>query len=231
MTIPIALVEDNERLRRRFLDRFRFFAEIEVVFSAASGEAFLERLAELPADRLPHVVLMDIELPGLSGIQVTERLKAVHPDVEVMMCTVFEDEDKILESIRMGATGYLLKDMSVEAVVEAIRELLDGGSPMSPAIARKVLSQVHRTAPSGSADDTVSSGPKENRAEGKFSLTPREREILERIVQDEMEPAIADALHISPHTVRTHIKNIYTKLHVHSRASAVRVTLQRNLLG
>ena len=223
MPVRIALVEDNPTLRRRFIERFRFFDDVEVILSAESGELFLARLAELAASDMPRVVLMDIELPGISGIETTARVKEAYPDIEVLMCTVFEEEDRIFDSIRAGATGYLLKDASADAVVGAILELLAGGSPMSPAIARKMLSHVQReklhgepAAATDAADD--------------YRLTKREMEILEYLVQDELEPAIADDLHISPHTVRTHIKNIYKKLHVHSRASAVRVTFEQNLL-
>lgn len=221
MRTRVALVEDNHTLRRRFIERFRFFPDVELVLSAGSGEAFLSSLQQLPPAEHPQVVLMDIELPGISGIETTARLRAAHPEIEVMMLTVFEDEDRIFTSIQAGASGYLLKDASTDALVGAVLELLQGGAPMSPAVARKMLGYVR-------AGDQAAPVPPDERP--RFELTEREREILEQLVEDETEPLIADKLHISPHTVRTHIKNIYKKLHVHSRASAVRVALEQQLL-
>ena len=137
------------------------------------------------------------------------------------MLTVFEDEAKIFASIQAGASGYLLKDASADAIVGAILELQRGGAPMSPAVARRVMRFVRDTesptteAPSPAAPD----------------LTEREQEILQHLATDETEAQIADRLFISPHTVRTHVKNIYKKMHVHSRAAAVRIGFQQRLLG
>ena len=223
MHVRVALVEDNATLRRRFVERFRFFEDIELVLASGSGEEFLQALATLPTAQRPQVVLMDIELPGISGIETTARLKKDYPEIDVMMQTVFEQEDKIFASIQAGASGYLLKDASTDKIVGAVLELVRGGAPMSPAVARKMLAFVRtteKTAPKAKA----AAGPE------AFDLSERELELLEYLVQDEPESVIADHLHISPHTVRTHIKNIYKKLHVHSRASAVRVTLQQQLL-
>ena len=223
MHVRVALVEDNATLRRRFVERFRFFEDIELVLASGSGEEFLQALATLPAAQRPQVVLMDIELPGISGIETTARLKKDYPEIDVMMQTVFEHEDKIFASIQAGASGYLLKDASADKIVGAVLELVRGGAPMSPAVARKMLAFVRATEQTASSHAAPS--PQE-----AFDLSARELELLEYLVQDEPEPIIADRLHISPHTVRTHIKNIYKKLHVHSRASAVRVTLEQQLL-
>ena len=223
MSVRVALVEDNATLRRRFVERFRFFEDIELVLSSGSGEEFLQALAALPAARRPQVVLMDIELPGISGIETTARLKKDYPEIDVMMQTVFEQEDKIFASIQAGASGYLLKDVSTDAIVGAVLELVRGGAPMSPAVARKMLAFV-RASDEAAPDAVAAAGPQ------PFDLSERELELLAYLVQDEPESIIADHLYISPHTVRTHIKNIYKKLHVHSRASAVRVTLQQHLL-
>jgi DNA-binding NarL/FixJ family response regulator len=223
MPITIALVEDNETLRRRFIERFRFFDDVELVLAAGSGEAFLGRLRELSTDRHPQVVLMDIELPGISGIVTTARLKEAWPDIEVMMLTVFEDEDRIFDSIRAGASGYLLKDATTDAIVGAVLSLMKGGAPISPAVARKMLGYVR-------SGDGEAPRPQDGEPSATFELSDRELEILQLVVQDDLETVIADRLHISPHTVRTHIKNIYKKLHVHSRASAVRVAFEHNLL-
>lgn len=219
MPVPLALVEDNPTLRHRLLERLRYFEEVTVVFAAETGEACLRHLEALAGDALPRIILMDIELPGISGIDTTALVRDRYPSIDVLMLTVFEEEDKIFASIQAGASGYLLKDTSTEAIVAAVDLLEAGGAPMSPVVARKMLHFV-RTAPAPTST-TPTPG---------FSLSDRERELLEYLVRDETEAHIADALFISPHTVRTHIKNIYKKLHVHSRASAVRVALEHRLL-
>lgn len=220
MPVRVALVEDNPTLRRRLVERFRFFEAVEVLFVAPDGESCLDELDRCAVTRRPQVMLMDIELPGISGIETTARLRERYPEIDVLMLTVFEHEEKIFQSIQAGASGYLLKDTSTEVIVKAVEELVRGGAPMSPVVARKMLALM-RTQPR--PDEEA------ERAQEAFSLSNREMEILQQIVQDETEPQIAETLHISPHTVRTHIKNIYKKLHVHSRASAVRVALEQKL--
>ena len=221
MPIPVALVEDNATLRQRFTERLGFFPDVEVTLVVGSGEDLLARIGRLPDERRPHVVLMDIELPQMSGIDATALLKQEYPDIEVVMLTVFEQEDKIFRSIQAGAVGYVLKDASADRIVAAILELELGGAPMSAPVARKLLRHVHEQSPI----------PPPPGGDPPFQLTPRELEILEHIVRDETEEEMADLLHISPHTVRSHVKNIYKKLHVHSRAAAVRVALQNRLLS
>lgn len=225
MAVRVALVEDNDSFRRRFVERFRFFEEVSLVLSASNGQMFLRRVAALPEEDRPEVVLMDIEMPGMSGIETTLRLKEARPEIDVIMLTVFKHDEKVFDSIRAGAAGYLLKDASADEVVGAILELARGGAPMSPEVARRMLQfvrsgeNVHR--PEASDEDAIA----------RFELTDRELDILHHLVEDKTEAVLADELHISPHTVRTHIKNIYKKLHVHSRASAVRVALEERLLG
>lgn len=218
MPARVALVEDNPALRRRFVERFRFFSDVELILSAGSGEEFLDRLRACQSDGRPQVVLMDIELPGMSGIEATARVRELYPEMEIVMLTVFEDEDKIFASIQSGASGYLLKESSTDVIVGAVLEMLQGGAPMSPAVARKMLGYVR--------SNEQAAAPS-----GAFNLSEREHEILERLMTDETEQVIADRLFISPHTVRAHIKSIYKKLHVHSRASAVRIAVERRLFS
>lgn len=222
MSVRVALVEDHPAFRQRLTERLRFFADVELVLTADSGDAFLERIEALRPDARPEVVIMDIEMPGLTGIETTRRLKAAHPEIDVLMFTVFEHDDSIFDSIQAGASGYLLKDSSADQIVGAVLELAGGGAPMSPGVARRVLAQARAaTAPV----------PRQAEAEAEtFDLTERERDVLQRLVEADTEDAIADRLFISPHTVRTHIKNIYKKLHVHSRASVVRVAIENRLL-
>lgn len=214
MPVRVALVEDHPAFRQRLAERLRFFDAVTLTHTAEDGERFLRMLED--EERLPQVVLMDIEMPGLSGIETTRRLKAAHPGIDVLMLTVFEHDESIFTSIRAGASGYLLKDTPTAEVVRAVLELTEGGAPMSPGIARRVLERARTAASPAPA--------------AAFDLTDRERELLQHLVDGSTEEAIAEALFISPHTVRTHIKNIYKKLHVHSRAAVVRTALEHRLL-
>jgi DNA-binding NarL/FixJ family response regulator len=168
---------------------------------------------------------MDIALPKMSGIDVTIALKELFPEIDVMMITVFEDEAKIFQAIQAGASGYLLKDDSPDKIVDAIRDLAKGGAPMSQSVARKVLNftrtkmeAISKTASTNNVSPVM------------FELSERERELLNGLVKGETYTSLAKLHFISPHTVKTHIKNIYKKLHVHSRATAVRVALERKLV-
>ena len=218
MKIPIAIVEDDERTRKRLLQRFKFFDEIQILFIAKSGEELLKQLEERTPEELPTVILMDIELPKMSGIDATAMVKEYYPKIEIIMQTVFEHEEKIFKSIQAGASGYLLKDDAISEYVSAIKELTEGGAPLSMCIARKVL-------------DFIRKGEEKPKETKSFELTSRELEILEQVGLDQTPDQIGDVLYISPHTVRTHIKKIYKKLHVHSKAAAVRVALEHNLIS
>lgn len=223
MPTRVALVEDVPALRQRLVERLQFFDTVQITLISESGDACLDALARItPAER-PEVVLMDIEMPGLDGIETTRLLRDRYPDIEVMMLTVFEDEERIFGAIQAGASGYLLKDTSADALVAAIEELRSGGAPLSPVIARKMLSLVRHDA----APLVPESGPDASEA---FALSRREIDVLRAIVEADTEREIADRLFVSLHTVRTHVKNIYRKLHVHSRAEAVRLALERRLV-
>lgn len=210
----VALVEDVPMLRRSLEERMRM-AGITVAASFGTGEALLDGFAAL--DPRPDVVLMDLGLPGLSGAQATERLQAAHPAVAVLVLTVFEDEEAIFAAVKAGASGYLLKDTTTERLVEAIEEVRAGGVPLSPVVARTLLR-------------LAVDGPPADLAPETFQLTPREQEILRLAVRGDSEVRIGAQLFISPHTVRTHLAHIYDKLHVSSRAAAVRVALTSGLV-
>jgi DNA-binding NarL/FixJ family response regulator len=216
MSIRIAIAEDNPLTRKQYKQRFEFFEDIEILFISGNGKELLKTLST--SGQSPQVILMDIEMPELSGIDTTAIVKDKYPLIEVMMLTVFEDEDNLFNAVKAGASGYLLKDTSTDGIAEAIRDLLEGGVPLSKSIARKVLNFIR-----GDKRDKSSN-------EETFNLTNREIEILKAIVDDDTEYAIAMDLGISEHTVRTHVKNIYRKLQVHSRGAVVKAAYENNLL-
>jgi DNA-binding NarL/FixJ family response regulator len=215
----VAILDDSERFRKQLVERLGFYPEVAVAFDSGSATDFLARVAG--ADTPPDVALLDIELSASSGIEVASRLTAENPTIGILMFTVFEAEETVLAAIQAGASGYLLKDASAAAIVQAVREVHEGGVPLSRSVARHLLGMVGGRpatpplpAPGAAADE----------------LTAREVELLEQIVLGETEHVIAARLRISPHTVRTHVKNIYRKLRVRSRAAAVRQAYQRHLL-
>ena len=208
VSVRLALVEDRPDVRQLLTERLAFFDDVELVSVSGSAEAFFERLDAAA----PEVVLMDIELPGMDGIEATGRLRESHPETEVLMLTVFEDEDRIFAAVQAGASGYLLKDASAGRIVGAVLEVARGGAPVSPLVAKKLLGWIR-------GDDCEAVG-----------LTDRERDVLGLIVEGLTEDGIADRLYISPHTVRSHIKSLYRKLEVHSRAEVVRVAYERRLI-
>lgn len=219
MGIRIAYVEDNSSLRKRFQEQIAFFDDLELVATYAAAPTALNDLPRLKPSQFPEIILMDIGLPGMTGIEATIAIKEHFPEIEIMMYTVFEDALKIFQAIQACASGYLLKDDPMESVVEAIRELKAGGAPMSQSIARKVLTFFRPGLPSTPLRDPTN-----------MNLSDRELELLEGLVHGETYATLARKLSISPHTVKTHFKNIYRKLHVHSRALAVRVALEKGLV-
>ena len=174
-----------------------------------------DALDNLPAER-PSVVLMDIKMKGMDGIECVRRLKEKMPDILVIMLTVFEEEDLIFDALMAGAIGYLLKRQPPEQLLEAIHDLLAGGSPMSATIARKVVKLLQRSGDPGKQTGGV-----------RLLLSARQREMLDLLAAGEPYKAIADKMDLSIHTVRGYIRRIYEKLQVHSRTEAVAKYLQR----
>jgi len=208
MSVKVAIVEDNADLRgtlARVIDRATGFQCIGQYGDAESA------LQGLPKDN-PRVVLMDINLPGMNGVECVRQLKQRLPETLVVMLTAYEDTDNIFGSLEAGASGYLLKRSKSAEILDAIREVVDGGSPMTAHIARKV---VHSFQTKGASPQ-----PTENLAE-------REKEVLDLLAQGFMYKEIADKLGISFETVRTYIRRIYEKLQVRSRTEAVAKVLRR----
>ncbi len=208
--LRVALVEDQESIREG-LSALIDAAGLRAVGAFGSMEKALPALLADP----PDVALLDIGLPGMSGIEGVRRIKQQAPGVEVMILTVFGDDDHVFEAICAGASGYLLKDTPPERLIAAIRELAGGGAPMSPEVARRVVTMFSRVAPP--------------RQEGE-RLTPRELDLLEALAEGHSYKTAARVLGLSIDTIRFHIRNVYAKLHVHSKSEAVVQALRRGLV-
>lgn len=199
--IKVSVVEDNDRFRAGLTVMLEGYPEFRCLGAYRSAE---EALTKIPETR-PDVVLMDIELPERNGIECVRELSRRLPGLPIMMLTAYDDPEKIFESLRAGACGYLLKRTPPAEVLEAIKELHRGGSPMSTQIARRVVASLHQLTPR-----TATAG-----------LTDREEQILSRLAKGYSNKEIASLLDISLETVRTHLRHIYEKLHVHSRTEAL----------
>ncbi len=218
MKIPIAIVDDNTQNRLSLADQISYSDEIMVRFTAKNGNDFLEQMKQLAPASHPSVVLMDIEMPEMTGIETVKYAHQINPDLKFLMLTVFDDDDKIFEAIKNGANGYLLKDEKTITIIDHIQQLLDiGGAPMSPSIARKAMALLSRARfdEKDSARDNVSE-----------RLSERECDVLKLVVEGKDYKAIAEKLFLSTHTIRKHIANIYDKLHVSSKAQVINMALQ-----
>ncbi|MBX9782101.1 MAG: response regulator transcription factor [Chitinophagaceae bacterium] len=217
MTYIIALAEDNSINRNTFLQKINMLGNMQVAFVAADGHAFMEEMKGLPHAKLPQVVFMDLEMPQMDGIETIRLAKSLHPQIHFIVLTVFDDDEKIFEAIKAGASGYLLKHEPAGMLQEAIINVLEyGGAPMSPAIARKALRLMSKS----------SLVAAEEKHELPEMITGREEEILKHMVNGWDAKRIASELNISVLTVRKHIANLYEKLHVQSKAEVMNMAHQ-----
>jgi DNA-binding NarL/FixJ family response regulator len=212
MSIRVTVFEDNHSLRVGLYQLINGSDGFECVGAFENCANLLRNIK----DTKPDIVLMDIGMPGINGIEAVKILREKYPDLKILMQTVFQDNDKIFESILAGANGYMLKNTSPVRILEAIKEIYDGGAPMSPSIATKVLKMVAQPVASEKRD--------------LFNLSDREMEILNCLVKGMSYKLIADACLISIDTVRTHIRSIYEKLQVHSKSEAVAKAIKRNIV-
>jgi len=201
MSIAIAIVEDQREMRESLVEWLGSAPGLRCVGAHATAEEALKRVP----DENPDVVLMDINLTGMNGIECVSRLRQKMPQLQVLMLTTYDNGDLIFDSLRAGASGYLLKNMPRDELVQALQQLRAGGAPMSLQIARKVINYFHE-----------STKPSENLRQ----LTGRESEILKLLAKGYLYKEIAEQLGVSMSTVRTHISAVYEKLHVHSRTEA-----------
>ena len=200
--ISVSIIDDEKELRESIATFINGSPGFRCVSTYGSADVALQRV---PTDK-PDVVLMDINMPGMNGIECVERLKSLMPEIQIVMLTVYEDTDQIFRALAAGATGYLLKRLSPSKLLQAIREVQAGGSPMSNSIARKVVASFQK------AKKTDEKQP---------HLSPREQAVLDCLAKGLTYKQIADQLEISIDTIRTHLRRVYEKLHVQSRTEAV----------
>lgn len=204
----VCIVEDKEDLREGMNMMLQLSEHYELVGSFANAEIALKEIPQI----LPDAVLMDINLPGASGIECVANLKDTFPDMLFMMCTAYEDNDKIFDSLKSGASGYILKTEGPKIIIEALDDLLAGGSPMSSSIARKVVASFTNMYKKNEVVET---------------LSDREKMVLDQLAKGLIGKEVADVLNISWGTVRKHVQNIYKKLQVNTRVEAVNMYLKR----
>lgn len=202
MPIKVAIVEDDEGIRASLATLIRRSPSLRLAGDYPDAEAALREIPRKP----PQVVLMDINLPGVNGVECVRQLKAGLPEVQFLMLTVYEDSDSLFNSLKAGASGYLLKRTASTRLLEAIRDVHAGGAPMTPQLARRVVQFFARPA----EDESPVS-----------RLTPGEKEFLHQLANGYAYKEIADRMKISIDTVRSYVRTVYEKLHVHSRTEAV----------
>ena len=215
MRYKIALVDDHSKTLHHLKNELGALDTIDVIFTAANGEDYLQQMKKLPYDQHPQAVIMDIDMPIVNGIDAVKQSRQLYENVEYVMFTITDDDDKLFDAIQAGANGYLLKDEPISAICDAIQQVIEkSGAPMSPSIARKTLKLLTRT-----------SDAKEDKSL-ETDLSEREIEILKSVVAGLNYKQIAEKIFISPFTVRNHIRNIYTKLHITSKAQAVKLAVK-----
>ena len=203
MSISIAIVEDLDVIRNGLKDFISLSTDFLIVGSFKTGEEALQKLPEIR----PDIVIMDINLPGMNGIECIRQVKDKSPGTQFMMFTVYENDDKVFEALKAGASGYLLKNTGLLQIAESVKELHEGGSPMSANIARKMVNLVR--------------GDSDKKTPFLDLLSPREKEILQLLAKGLLYKEIAEQLNITTGTVRIHIHKIYEKLHVQNRTEAI----------
>ncbi len=210
-TVSIAIVEDKNEIREGLA---RLISQTDGFICCGAYRSMEEALAKI-AENIPDILLSDIGLPGISGIEGVRILKEKYPNLLVLMLSVYDDNDRIIEAICAGASGYLLKNTSTVKLIASIKEVLSGGAPMSPEIARRVMELFRQNPPPKQVD---------------YSLTPHETRLLKMLVDGHNYKTAAAAIGLSVNTVSFHMRNIYEKLQVHSKSEAVAKALKNRLV-
>ncbi|MBD3723953.1 MAG: response regulator transcription factor [Flavobacteriaceae bacterium] len=214
--IKIAIVDDNSFLINAIKEKLSFFDDIQIKYTAGNGQEVLEKLAK---DKNLEILLMDIEMPIMNGIEATSEIKQRYPQIKIVMLTVFDNDENIFNAIKAGADGYLLKEIDPNGLYQGIQETLSGGAAMTPSIALKTLKLLRNPIDF----ETVE-------LEEETKLSAREIDVLEQLSKGLSYSVIAENLFLSPSTVRKHIENIYSKLQVHSKLEAVQKAKRNNLI-
>jgi len=217
--IRVAVFDDNDDRRMSLKYLVGMLPDMEFVGEFPDAQEAAKKVEKSK----PDVILMDIEMPGVTGIEAVSEVKKAFPKVSILMQTIFDDESMIFDALKAGASGYLLKKGTPEKVIEGVREAHQGGAPMSPAIAAKVLSFFRTMPDSLKEDDTITDRP-------DYGLTDRQKEILTELVNGSSYKMIAATMNISYNTVNTHIRHVYEKLHVHSLGEAVAKALKERIV-
>lgn len=214
MEFRIAIAEDNAINRNTFMQKLSLSSKLRLIFSANNGNECLEKLKGMFHTEMPQVIFMDLKMPEMDGIETIRIAKSLYPQIHFIVLTIFEDDLKIFDAIKAGASGYLLKHEPASVLEESVVDILEtGGAPMSPAIARKALQLLSRSTNTENGAAVPNEIPE--------SITQREKEILQNMVSGWDAKRIAAEFNISTLTVRKHIANIYEKLHVSSRAQII----------
>lgn len=220
--IRVAIVDDNAHNRHIIADKLKRHDAFEIAFQSRDGEAFLDTIKNMDAAHRPHIVLMDLEMPQVDGVAAIATASSLYPQVKFVVLTIFDDDEKIFRAIRAGACGYLLKEESGPVITDMLISLSESGAgPISPSIAYKILQMVQQPPKAG---EEFTPG------EELFHLSEREKEILQLLSEGLEYRDIAARLYISPNTVKKHTISIYQKLHVNSKAQALRIAYTRGLI-
>ncbi|MCW1147358.1 response regulator [Flavobacterium lacisediminis] len=214
--IRIAIVDDNTFLQKTIQDKLSFFADVEVRMKAIHGQDIIEKLEK---NHNLDLILMDIEMPKMDGIEATAIIKSKFPQIKIIMLTVFDNDENIFKAIKAGADGYFLKEVNPQELYNGIQETLSGGAGMTPSIALKTLKLLREPLV---FDDSIT--------KEEISLTTREIEVLEQLSKGLKYNAIAENLFLSPGTIRKHVENIYTKLQVHNKLEAIQKAKNNKLI-
>lgn len=217
-TIRVLVVEDQPKILKNQLKLLENAAEVEIVGTAMSGESALH---EIPGCN-PDVILLDLQLPRMSGIDVTREVKSRWPHIEILIFTIFDEENSVLDAIRAGASGYLLKGATADKIIEAIRDVRSGGTVIQPSLARNLLKHFRAT-PEAAAQPPASEPPPR-------PLSEREKEILQLVAKGVSNNEAAKMLGLSKATIRTHLEHIYQKLEVTNRVEAVTEGIRKGII-